>query len=449
MFQKILVANRGDVAQRVIRSLRKMNIKSVAIYSDADTDAPYLAEADEVYGIGGKKAQDSYLNQDKILEILKKCGADAVHPGYGFLSENTVFAAAVERAGKCFIGPSAKFMDAMSHKSHARALMKENGMPVSAGSGVLNDDPKYIRQIAANIGYPVLVKPVGGGGGIGMLQANTEDEVVELVTRAKALAKRTFSNADVYLEKYIINPRHIEIQIIGDKFGNVQPLFERDCSIQRRHQKVIEEAPAPLLDRSKIDALGQTVAKVLSNIGYNSVGTVEMLRDKKGNYSFLEMNTRLQVEHAVTEAITGLDLVAAQIKVAAGFKLSDILPPVITQTGHAIELRIYAEDPIRFFPSPGLLKEFMLPQAEGIRIETGYQKGMKVTPYYDPLVAKIIAHSDTRDACINLLIQELEACHIEGIKTNIPFLLSALRSDMYRKSLIHTGFIDSYQHISK
>ncbi|WP_246197195.1 acetyl-CoA carboxylase biotin carboxylase subunit [Cytobacillus depressus] len=438
-FHKVVVANRGDVARRAIRALRTLGIRSVAVYSEADAGAPYLAEADEAYLIGEAQAQASYLNQDALLKVLKDTGADGVHPGYGFLSENTEFAARVENAGARFIGPAPRWIDAMSHKSQARELMAKYGMPIGLGSGILSDVQEEIIAQGRQIGFPVLVKPAGGGGGIGMLPAHDEEELLKVVERARSLAFRSFSNNQVYLEKYMVQPRHIEFQILGDQHGGVQHLFERDCSVQRRHQKIIEEAPAPAVDRKEIDGLAQQITKVLQDIGYDNIGTVEMLRGSDGSYSFLEMNTRLQVEHAVTEEITGVDLVVAQIRSAAGERLSNILPANIERNGHAIEVRVYAEDPKNFFPSPGKLNTFRTPSGNGIRVETGYAEGMTVTPYYDPMIAKVIAHAENREKTIEILTESLKEFDVSGIKTNIPFLLKSLASEQFRAGEVHTG----------
>lgn len=438
-FQKVLVANRGDVARRVIHSLREMGIRSVAVYSEADANAPYLDEADEAYLIGEGQPQKSYLNQDKILEVVKKTGSDGIHPGYGFLSENFEFAAKVETQGVKFIGPSARWIEAMSHKSRARKLMEQHGMSTGAGSGILNNNEETILKEANKIGFPVLVKPAAGGGGIGMLAAHNEKGLLEAVKRSRSLALRSFSNDDIYLEKYLEEPRHIEFQIIADQYGNVQHLFERDCSVQRRHQKVIEEASAPFIDQKVKDEVGNQIVHVLKNIGYDNIGTVEMLRGKDGSYNFLEMNTRLQVEHAVTEEITGIDLVEAQIKSACGENLQNILPDVISRNGHAIEARVYAEDPVRFFPSPGTLKTFRPPNSLGVRVDTGYAEGCVVTPFYDPMIAKVIVHESTREKAIDKLIEALNEFEIVGVKTNIPFLIQVLSSQEFNTGLIHTG----------
>jgi acetyl-CoA carboxylase biotin carboxylase subunit len=441
MFNKVVVANRGAVAARVLRALYAMGIKSVAVYSEADYGAPYLEMASETYAIGASPAADSYLNQDTLLGALKNANADGVHPGYGFLSENAGFAQRVTDAGVCFIGPSPQWIDAMGHKTRARAIAAEHGMPMSKGTDVLPAEPERILAAARAIGYPVLVKPAGGGGGIGMLPAKDESELLAAVERSRSMAARGFGNAEVYLERLLEKPRHIEFQVLADRHGSAVHLFERDCSVQRRNQKVIEEASAPGIPRAEIDEIAATVTAMIKNMGYDNIGTVEMLRGADGSFNFLEMNTRLQVEHGVTEEITGVDLVKAQIRSAAGDKLADILPAKIEITGHAIQARVYAEDPKNFFPSPGKLTVFRPPQDAAVRVETGYAEGRDVTPYYDPMIAKVIVHAATREAAIDRLIEALGAFDIQGLKNNIPAVLAVLRSEQFRNGDVHTGLI--------
>lgn len=439
-FAKVLVANRGAVAVRIIRALKQLGVRSVAVYSEADAQAPHVAEADEAHAIGPAPARDSYLNQDRVLEVAARCSADALHPGYGFLSENAGFARRVTAAGLTFIGPSARWIEAMGEKTRARALMAERGLPVAAGSGLLPADPAGIAAAGARIGYPVLVKPAAGGGGIGMIAARDEATLLAAVERSRSMASRSFADAEVYLERLAERPRHVEFQMLGDRHGQVRHLFERDCSVQRRHQKVIEEAPAPKLPRARLEGLAAETAAVLAGLGYDNIGTVEMLLGADGGFHFLEMNTRLQVEHAVTEMVTGLDLVAAMIRVAAGARLQDVLPAEIAVHGHAIEARVYAEDPRTFFPSPGPLALFRPPpEVPGLRVETGYREGMAVTPHYDPLLAKVIVHAPTRDAAIADLAEALGRFEVAGLKTNLPFLLRVLASDPFRAGEVHTG----------
>ncbi|MBN9559317.1 MAG: ATP-grasp domain-containing protein [Alphaproteobacteria bacterium] len=440
MFRKVLVANRGAVAARVIRALDGLGIASVAVFSEADQDLPYLGRATEAHPIGPAPARESYLDQDKLLALAKSQSVDAIHPGYGFLSENAAFAGRVAEVGITFIGPSAAHIEAMGEKTQARALVQQHGMPVARGSGILGDDPAATARAAEAIGYPVLVKPAGGGGGIGMIAATDEAALHKAVDRARSLAGRSFGSADVYLEKLIEQPRHIEFQVLGDKHGDVRHLFERDCSLQRRHQKIIEEATAPLIPRAEIEAIAERAVAVLRELGYDNIGTVEMLRGADGSFGFLEMNTRLQVEHAVTEMLLGVDLVASQIRAAAGEHLRDILPANLAPRGHAIEARVYAEDPKNFYPSPGPLTRFRPPaETDTLRVETGYAEGCTVTPFYDPMLAKVIASGPDRAAAIARLSDALAAFEISGLKTNLPFLLRALADERFRAGQVHTG----------
>ena len=439
MFNKVVVANRGAVAARVLRALNEMGVRAVAVYSEADAGAPYLELAGETHAIGAAAPRESYLNQNTLLEVIRKSHADALHPGYGFLSENAGFAQKVNDSGARFIGPSPRWIDAMGHKTRARELAASHGMPVARGSGVLPADPDGVLAAARAVGFPVLVKPAGGGGGIGMLPAKNEAELASAVERSRSMAARGFGSSEVYLERLVERPRHVEFQVLGDQHGAVAHLFERDCSIQRRNQKVIEEAPAPGLAREKAVAMADQAAKIMRDIGYDNIGTVEMLMDAGGTFSFLEMNTRLQVEHGVTEEITGADLVQAQIRSAAGGSLAGMLPARIEVKGHAIQARVYAEDPKNFFPSPGKLEAFRQPR--GVRVETGYAEGREVTPHYDPMLAKVIAHAATRDEAIVKLAAALEAFEIRGVKHNIPAVLAVLRSEPFRAGRVHTGLI--------
>jgi acetyl-CoA carboxylase biotin carboxylase subunit len=439
MFHKVVVANRGAVAARVLRALKEMGIRSVAVYSDADAGAPYLERADESHAIGPAAPRESYLNQDALLGVLRKSGADGLHPGYGFLSENAAFAQRVLDAGARFIGPSPRWIERMGHKTRARELAASHGMPMSRGSGVLPADKEEIAAAARAIGYPVLVKPAGGGGGIGMLPVKDEVELAAAVERSRSMAERGFGSAEVYLERLIERPRHVEFQVLGDAHGDIAHLYERDCSTQRRNQKVIEEAPAPGLARARAAQVAGEIAAVVRKMGYDNIGTVEMLMEADGAFGFLEMNTRLQVEHGVTEEVTGVDLVRAQIRSAAGERLADVLPAGIEVAGHAIQARVYAEDPRNFFPSPGTLRVFRPPQ--GVRVETGYAEGRDVTPHYDPMIAKVIVHAATRERAIERLIEALSAFEIQGPKVNIPAVLAVLRSEAFRAGHVHTGLI--------
>jgi acetyl-CoA carboxylase, biotin carboxylase subunit len=441
VFNKVVVANRGAVAARVLRALSEMRIPAVAVYSEADAGAPYLQLAAESYAIGPAAPRESYLNHDALIEVVRKSGADGLHPGYGFLSENAAFAEKVNKTGARFIGPSPRWIEAMGHKTRARELAASHGMPMSKGSAVLPADNAAVTAAARAIGFPVLVKPAGGGGGIGMLPAKDETELLAAVERSRSMAERGFGNAEVYLERLVERPRHVEFQVLGDRYGAAAHLYERDCSTQRRNQKVIEEAPAPGLARAQAGQVAEQVAAIMRKLGYDNIGTVEMLMGPDGAFSFLEMNTRLQVEHGVTEEVTGVDLVKAQIRSAAGEPLASILPGRIEVQGHAMQARVYAEDPKNFFPSPGKLKVFRLPQGEGVRVETGYAEGRDVTPHYDPMIAKVIVHGETRERAVQMLIDALEAFEIQGPKINIPAMLMVLRSEPFRAGRVHTGLI--------
>lgn len=439
IFQKVLVANRGAVASRVLRACNSLDIPCAAVFSDADRDAPWLALAGAAMRIGPAPARDSYLNAAAILHAARTLNCDAVHPGYGFLSENAHFARMVEESGLRFIGPAPEWIERMGHKTRARELAAAEGLPVGRGSSVLSGNPDSMLAAAETIGYPVLVKPAAGGGGIGMLPAHNPAELLTAVDRAASMAERGFASREVYLERLVENPRHVEVQLLGDRHGRVAHIFERDCSVQRRHQKIIEEARAPRIGPRRMEPLLAQLAHTFGKLGYDNLGTVEMLLAPDGRFSFLEMNTRLQVEHGVTEEITSIDLVAAQLRSASGMAMEEILPAPPEPVGHAIEARVYAEDPKRFLPSPGMLAEFVPPVGPGIRVETGYAKGREVTPYYDPLLAKVIAHAESRDAAIDRLMAALQVFRIEGVRNNVPALLAILDSDEFRDGRIHTG----------
>jgi acetyl-CoA carboxylase, biotin carboxylase subunit len=439
IFNKVLVANRGAVAARVLRSLGELGVPSLAVYSDADRGAPWLEMAGETAHIGASAPRESYLNQAALLETARRTGCDALHPGYGFLSENAAFARAVEEAQVRFIGPAPRWIEAMGHKTRAREMAAKHGLPVGRGSDVLPAERDRVLRAAEAVGYPVLVKPAAGGGGIGMLPARSPEELVAAVERAASMAERGFGSREVYLERLVDKPRHVEIQLLGDRHGRLAHVFERDCSVQRRHQKIIEEARAPLVDPAAMQALLERVAGIMQRLGYDNLGTVEMLLGPDGEFGFLEMNTRLQVEHGVTEEITGIDLVASQLRSSAGERLESILPGAPQARGHAIQARVYAEDPKRFLPSPGTLRAFAVPAGRGIRVETGYAEGREVTPFYDPLLAKVIAHAPTRAAAIDKLIAALHVFRIEGVKHNVPALLAILASEEFRGGLVHTG----------
>jgi acetyl-CoA carboxylase biotin carboxylase subunit len=439
IFGKVLVANRGAVAGRVLRACNALGIPCAAVYSDADRDAPWLALAGETAHIGPAPARESYLNTGALLRAARELHCDALHPGYGFLSENAEFARTVEQCGMRFIGPAPKWIEAMGHKTRARALAAREGLPVGSGSEVLPPERDAVLRAAEAIGYPILVKPAAGGGGIGMLPARTPEELLAAVERAASMAERGFASREVYLERLVDQPRHVEVQLLGDRHGNVAHVFERDCSVQRRHQKIVEEAPAPRVDRARMQGLLDQTAATFARLGYDNLGTVEMLLSPEGEFRFLEMNTRLQVEHGVTEEVTGIDLVAAQLRSSAGERLAAILPEAPKLVGHAIQARVYAEDPKRFLPSPGKLAEFAPPSGPGIRVETGYAAGRDVTPHYDPLLAKVIARGESRDAAIDRLIAALQMFRIAGVKHNVPALLAILDSEEFRAGRVHTG----------
>ena len=439
MFKKILIANRGAVARRVNRAARGLGVKTVAVYSEADAALPHVREADEAHAIGPAPAAASYLDIGALLEAARRSGADAVHPGYGFLSEKPEFAQAVLDAGLAFIGPSPRWLDAMGHKTRAKVLMKDHGMPMCPSSDVLSGSAEERVARAAAVGFPLLVKPAGGGGGIGMLAAHDEASLASAIERAGSLAARSFGNGELYVERLLQRPRHVEFQLLADRHGSAMHLYERDCSVQRRHQKVIEEAGAPGLAGPTADAMAGRATAIMQGLGYDNIGTVETLYEPEVGFSFLEMNTRLQVEHGVTEEITGVDIVASQIRLAYGERLSEVIPMQPPRNGHAIQLRVYAEDPLRFIPSPGPLEVFRPPEMAGVRIESGFAEGDRVTPYYDPMIAKLIVHAADRPAAIRKALEAVRAFRIEGLKTNLPFLAAVLESPEFAAGAVHTG----------
>jgi acetyl-CoA carboxylase biotin carboxylase subunit len=438
MFDKVLVANRGVVTARVARTLKRMGIKWVAVYSEAEAELAYVSDADEAYCIGPAAARESYLNYDALLDAIRRSGCDAVHPGYGFLSEDPAFARQVEEAGARFIGPRPEHIEAMGNKVRAREHMEVSGVPVLRASGPVPENHTDFAGHMEHIGFPMMVKAAAGGGGIGMERVQDGGALAAAVEKTRQLSSRVFGDGTVYLERYLEEPRHVEFQMIGDQQGRVRAVYERDCSIQRRHQKVIEETPAPEVDRAACDAMAERLVQTLAGWGYESLGTVEMLMDGEGGFSFLEMNTRLQVEHSVTEAVTGLDLVEQQIAVAAGKQMNEACPADIPRDGHAIELRIYAEDPVRFLPSTGQLTTFRPPEMDGIRVETAIGEGNAVTPHYDPMLALVIARGSDRLDAMKRAHAALDAFAVEGVKTNIPFLRHVLASEEFRESRHHT-----------
>jgi propionyl-CoA carboxylase alpha chain len=441
MFKKILIANRGEIACRIIRAARHMGIATVAVYSDADADALHVREADEAVRIGPPPAAESYLRIDAIIAACTATGADAVHPGYGFLSENPAFATALDAAGIAFIGPDAQAIAAMGDKIEAKKLAAAAGVAIVPGHLGIVPDAEAAVRIAREIGYPVMIKPAGGGGGKGMRIAHSDSEVREGFRSAASEARSSFADDRVFIERYIETPRHIEIQVLGDAHGNVVHLFERECSIQRRHQKVIEEAPSPFLDAATSAAMGAQAVALAQAVRYRSAGTVEFIVDRDRNFYFLEMNTRLQVEHPVTELVTGLDLVELMIRVAAGEKLP-LTQETLRLDGAAIEARVYAEDPLRnFLPSIGRLVRYLPPSGEGVRIDSGVFAGGEITLYYDPMIAKLVTFGQTREAAIARMADALDAFVIEGVAHNLPFLAAVIASPRFRAGHLSTGFI--------
>ena len=439
MFQRIFIANRGAVAGRVVRACAALGVESVAAYSDIDAEAPHLERATATARLPGYLPENTYLNAAAIIAAARAAGVEALHPGYGFLAENAAFARAVTDAGIRFIGPAADMIEAMGHKTRARSLMRAHGFPVHAGSGVL-EDVEALSAAAAEIGFPVILKPANGGGGIGMTVAASEADLALAFQTATTLAERSFGDGSVYLEKYLARPRHIEFQILGDG-TDARALFERECSVQRRHQKLIEEAPAPNVDRAAVDAVAARAAAALQAGGYDSIGTVETLL-ANGDFGFLETNTRLQVEHGVTEEVTGVDLVAAQIRLAAGEPLREVVPSDVTLSGFAVEARVYAEDPVRMLPSAGRLRTFRPPVMTGVRTEVAYREGQTVTPYYDPLLAKVIGTGATREQAIGRALIGLKAFEIRGVESNRAMLRDVLGSEAFIAGRLHTGFLD-------
>lgn len=443
MFKKVLIANRGEIAVRVIRACRELGIKSVAIYSDADKTSLHTRLADESYYIGNSPAHDSYLNKDKIVKLAIEIGADAIHPGYGFFSENADFIKAVEKNNITFIGPSSKSVTLMGSKTEARKLMTKNKVPIVPGTTEAIKSVKDGIKISEEIGYPVLLKAAAGGGGKGMRKITSSGEFESAFEATKREALKSFANDNIYIEKYLESPRHIEVQIFGDKQGNYVHLFERECSIQRRHQKIIEEAPSSFVDdvtRQKITLAAIDAARACN---YFNAGTVEFLMDSKRNFYFLEMNTRLQVEHPVTELITGLDLVKEQISVAFGNNLS-FKQNELKINGHALECRIYAEDPSNnFLPSTGQILHYVSPSGPGVRVDSGFDNGSHITVHYDPLISKLVCWADNRNYAIERMLRALSEYVIGGLITNISFLKIIIDHPSFRKGEFDINFLNN------
>jgi propionyl-CoA carboxylase alpha chain len=442
--KKILVANRGEISLRIMRTIRKMGIQSVAVYSEADRHMPHVLFADEAVCLGAAPSAQSYLNGDKIIEFCKELGVDGIHPGYGFLSENAAFAQKVEDAGITFIGPGPEAMSIMGSKLAAKESVKKYNIPMVPGIDKAIEDVNLAIEVADKIGYPVLIKASAGGGGKGMRVVEKADDMQEQMERAISEAKSSFGDGSVFIEKYVTSPRHIEIQVLADKFGNTVYLFERECSVQRRHQKVVEEAPSAIVNNEMRKRMGEAAVLVAKSCNYTSTGTVEFLVDDKLNFYFLEMNTRLQVEHPVTEMITGLDLVEEQIKIARGEKLS-FCQDDLSINGHAIELRIYAEDPLNnFLPSIGTLTTYRKPAGEGIRVDDGYEEGMAIPIYYDPMIAKLVTHDADRTKAIQKMLQAIRDYKIEGVTTTLPFGTFVFEHEAFLSGKFDTHFVKNY-----
>jgi len=443
-FKRILIANRGEIALRVMRSCKEMGIKTIAVYSDADREAQHVKMADFAYYIGEAPSSKSYLNSDKIIKAALELEADAIHPGYGFLSENAEFAQKATDAGIVFIGPSPESIRVMGDKLEAKAAVMGYNIPLVPGTAESITDVALAKQKAAEAGYPVLIKASAGGGGKGMRIVENEEEFEDQMERAISEAKSAFGNGAVFIEKYITSPKHIEFQIMGDQHGNIVHFFERECSIQRRHQKVIEEAPSAVLTDEIREEMGKCAVDVARSCNYYGAGTVEFIVDEELNYFFLEMNTRLQVEHPVTELITGFDLVKEQIKVAQGEALS-FSQENISKRGHSIELRVYAEDPQNnFLPDTGSLNTYKRPQGVGVRVDDGYEQGMPIPIFYDPMISKLITYGKDREEAIERMLRAIEEYNISGVKTTLPFGSFVLKHENFRGGGFTTKFVEQF-----
>ncbi len=442
--KKVLVANRGEIALRIMRSLKEMGIKTVAVYSEADRKAPHVRFADEAVLLGPPPSSESYLLIDKIIEASKKLGVDGIHPGYGFLSENGIFAEKVKEAGITFIGPSVKAIEMMGNKLAAKKAALEYDVPMLPGTPDAIKDKKEAEKIAAKIGFPVLIKAAAGGGGKGMRVVQKAEELSEQMDRAVSEAQASFGDGSVFLEKYVAAPKHIEIQVLSDSHGNHLYLFERECSIQRRHQKVVEEAPSAILTPEKRKQMGEAATRIARACEYTGAGTVEFLMDENQDFFFLEMNTRLQVEHPVTEMITGVDLVKEQVRIARGEKLS-FMQDDLKITGHAIELRIYAEDPSNnFLPDIGKLHTYRTPDGPGIRVDSGYEEGMDIPVYYDPMIAKLSVHANTREEALAKMLRAIDDYKIEGVRNTLSFGKFVMKHEAFISGKFDTGFVPKY-----
>ena len=442
--KKIVIANRGEIALRIMRSCREMGILTVAVFSEADRNAPFVRYADESVCIGPPPSSESYLNGDKIIEVCKKTKADAIHPGYGFLSENASFARKVNQNGIIFIGPTPESMEILGDKLSAKATARKYGVPLVPGSEGAIEDIGEALKVGRKIGFPVLIKASAGGGGKGMRVVKSDLEFEEEVNRASSEAKAAFGNGAVFIEKYVSKPRHIEIQILADTHGNVVYLFERECSVQRRHQKVVEEAPSSVLTPEVRLKMGECAVSLAKACGYVGAGTVEFLLDDSLNFYFLEVNTRLQVEHPVTEMITGIDLVNEQIKIARGEKLS-FRQEDLKISGHSIEVRVYAEDPSNdFLPDIGKLATYKIPQGLGVRVDDGFEEGMDIPIYYDPMIAKLIVHGSNRAEAIKRMVRAIEEYVIIGVETTLPFCKFVMKNEFFIAGNFDTHFVKNY-----
>lgn len=442
--KKVLIANRGEIASRIIRTCKRLGIETVAVYSEADANMPFVKEADQAIQIGPPPIQQSYLKGEEIIELALREQVDAIHPGYGILSENGSFVEQVEAAGITFIGPDAETIKKMGDKIVSRQTMQQASVPVVPGTDEGIVSLEEAKQIAEEIGYPVMLKASAGGGGVGMIRCEDEQALSQQFDSVKSRAKMYFGSDAVFLEKFITNARHIEVQIFGDEHGNVIHLFERNCSVQRRNQKVIEEAPSPGLSEDARNKLYEAAVNAAKAVNYKNAGTVEFIVDEEEAVYFLEMNTRLQVEHPITEEITGYDLVEWQLEVAKGNELPVKDQAAIKVNGHALEFRLYAEDPKTFMPSPGEMTVFDFPEGEGVRIDSGYVQGGKVTPFYDPLIAKVIVHANTREEAIGISKNYLATCKIEGLKTNLPLFTDILTEDAFVDGDYSTSIIENW-----
>ena len=447
--KKILIANRGEIAIRIMRTAKKMGIKTVAVYSDIDRNAPHVKFADEAAHIGANPSNQSYLLGDKIIEVAKKLNVDAIHPGYGFLSENAAFAEAVEKNNIIFIGPKSKSIQMMGDKLAAKDAVKNYDIPMVPGIDKAITDVDKAKEIAKEIGFPVLIKAAAGGGGKGMRIVENIKELPSQMKRAISEATSAFGDGSVFIEKYVTSPRHIEIQILADTHGNVLHLFERECSIQRRHQKVVEEAPSSILTPEMRKKMGEAAVNVAKSCDYVGAGTVEFLVDSEMNFYFLEMNTRLQVEHPVTEYITGIDLVEQQINVARGEELS-IAQKDLKINGHAVELRVYAEDSLNdFLPNVGKLETYKIPIGDNIRLDDGYEEGMEIPIYYDPMISKLVTYGENRMEAIQRMIEAIELYKIDGVKTTLPFGKFVCEHEAFKTGNFDTHFVKNYYSADK